>query len=80
MVGSCMFKEIDLNDLKEQLQDEFDISVTVIEDKLYCTDYKNIFFYLEDLCKNLCYYIEGKYDCFADYCIDSCNSFTVEIF
>jgi len=75
-----MSNTIDLKELKIEIEEEFDIAVTVDEGKLLCTDYKNIFFYLEDLCKNLCYYIEGHYDCFADYCLEGVSQFTIEIF
>jgi len=79
--------EIDLNNIKNELEKEYDIKLEVKENKLCCEEFngyiKNDDTYLEveNLAENICYWIEGNYNYFTNYFIlDSGYIFIIEIF
>lgn len=83
-----MFEEINLNNIKSDLKRKYDLKVEIKGNKLCCDEFNgyikndDTFLEVEQLCESICYWIEGRYNCFSSFSILDTNGyeFTIEVF
>lgn len=76
----------DLKNIVEDLKCKFDLDFEIKGNKIHNGEFNGYinederYEDVQELCENLCYYIEMEYDCFTDYSLIDENEIVIEIF